>query len=344
MAKFLVIRLSALGDVAILVPLLKNLAEQYPEHHFTMISQPFAARLFDGCSSNITFKAVETKGRHKGQLGLIRLFRDLDGKHFDVVCDMHDTIRSRFLGLLFAFYRIPVSRINKERGQRRKLTRKDNKIFKQLRSTFENYREVFSRVGLSLNYFDAHPKMGPSAVALKEFEPVYGSKNNRWIGIAPFAKHQGKIYPLEKMEEVIARFARDDNYKVFLFGGGNSELIQMKFWQEKYPSLQIPNRIGLSKEIKLMSCLDVMLTMDSANMHLASLAYTPVVSIWGATHPYAGFYGLYQDERNMIQTELSCRPCSVFGDKPCFRKDYACLNRIAPQIVIKRIEEFSSQG
>jgi len=342
MAKFLVIRLSALGDVAILVPLLKNLAEQYPEHHFTIISQPFAARLFDGCPPNITFIAVETKGRHKGQLGLIRLFRDIDGKHFDVVCDMHDTIRSRFLGLLFAFYRIPLSRINKERSERRKLTRKDNKIFKQLKSTFENYREVFSRVGLSLAYFDAFPKMGPSTEALKVFEPVYGPKTNKWIGIAPFAKHQGKIYPLDKMEQVIARFACDETYKVFLFGGGSNELVQMKIWQDKYPSLLIPNKIGLSNEIKLMSCLDVMLTMDSANMHLASLAFTPVVSIWGATHPYAGFYGLYQDERNMIQAELSCRPCSVFGDKPCFRKDYACLNMISPQVVIQRIEKFSN--
>lgn len=344
MANFLVIRLSALGDVAILVPLLKNLAEQYPEHHFTMVSQPFAARLFEGCPPNITFKAVETKGRHKGQLGLIRLFRDIEGKRFDVVCDMHDTIRSRFLGMLFAFYRIPVSRINKERSERNKLTRKDNKIFKQLKSTFERYREVFSRAGLSLIYFDAYPKMGPSPEALKEFEPIYGPKTCRWIGIAPFAKHQGKIYPLEKMEEVVARFANDANYKVFLFGGGNHELLRMKSWQEKYPTLQIPNRIGLSNEIKLMSCLDVMLTMDSANMHLASLAYTPVVSIWGATHPYAGFYGLYQDERNMIQVELSCRPCSVFGDKPCFRKDYACLNRISPQVVIDRIEQFTSLG
>jgi ADP-heptose:LPS heptosyltransferase len=339
MARILVIRLSALGDVAISVPLLQNLAEQYPEHQFVMLSLPSMAKLFERCPSNVSFQAVETKGKHKGPQGLVQLFRELDGKNIDVVCDLHDTVRSHFLGLLFGLYRIPVFRINKERSKRRKLTRRQNKDFRQLRSSFQRYRDVFAKAGLSLTYFDAYPKMVPSPEGLLEFEPIFGKKTNRWIGIAPFAKHQGKIYPVEQMEQVIARFANDGQFTVFLFGGGRDELARMNSWKEKYPSLQIPGQIGLSKEIKLMSCLDIMLTMDSANMHLGSLAYTPVISIWGATHPYAGFYGLYQDERNMIQADLSCRPCSVFGNKPCYRNDYACMNSISPEQIIQKLEK-----
>jgi len=339
MARILVIRLSALGDVAISVPLVQNLAEQYPEHHFTMISQPMMAKLFDNCPSNVSFKAVETKGKHKGITGLFKLFREIGGKDIDVVCDMHDTLRSHILCVLFGLYRIPVFRINKERNERRKLTRRKNKVFKQLRSSFERYREVFAKAGLSLNYFDAHPKLVPSSQGLEEFKAEYGKKESIWIGIAPFAKHPGKIYPLDKMEAVIARFASDEAFKVFLFGGGKEELSKMNLWKEKYPMIQIPNRIGLSREIKLMACLDIMLTMDSANMHLASLAHTPVVSVWGATHPYAGFYGLYQEERTRIQAELSCRPCSVFGNKPCFRNDYACMQAITPTQIIEKLEK-----
>ncbi|MCK9311283.1 MAG: glycosyltransferase family 9 protein [Bacteroidales bacterium] len=339
MAKILVIRLSALGDVAISVPLLQNLAEQYPEHQFIMISLPLMANLFENCPSNVSFKAVETKGRHKGMLGLIRLFKEIDGKHIDAVCDLHDTLRSHILSLMFGMHRIPVFKINKERSERRKLTRKNNKDLKQLKSSFERYREVFSKAGLSLVYFDVHPKMGPSSEALKEFVLEYGQKTNLWIGIAPFTKHCGKKYPLNKMEEVIARFAGDNQFKVFLFGGGKEELKMMKIWKKNYPSLQIPNRIGLSRELKLMSCLDIMLTMDSANMHLGSLAYTKVISIWGATHPYAGFYGLYQDEQYMIQADLPCRPCSVFGNKPCYRNDYACMLAISPEQIIEKIEK-----
>ena len=77
-----------------------------------------------------------------------------------------------------------------------------------------------------------------------------------------------------------------------------------------------------------MSHLDVMLSMDSANMHLASLTGIPVVSVWGATHPMAGFLGYNQDPENVIQIDLECRPCSIYGNKPCQRGDYACLQNI----------------
>jgi len=95
----------------------------------------------------------------------------------------------------------------------------------------------------------------------------------------------------------------------------------------------------MREELILMSHLDLMLTMDSANMHLASLVRTPVVSVWGATHPFAGFMGWNQTAEKSIQADLECRPCSIFGDKPCFRKDYACMNRIAPERIIRTIEK-----
>ena len=88
-----------------------------------------------------------------------------------------------------------------------------------------------------------------------------------------------------------------------------------------------------------MSHLDVMLSMDSANMHLASLVATPVVSVWGATHPYAGFMGWNQNPENVIQIPLECRPCSIFGQKACLRGDYACMNRIAPETIVEQIEK-----
>ena len=141
------------------------------------------------------------------------------------------------------------------------------------------------------------------------------------------------------MEEVVARFAKDEAFTVFLFGGGKSELSKLAEWKNKYPLLKMPHKLGLSKELKLMSCLDIMLTMDSANMHLASLAHTPVVSIWGATHIYSGFYGLYQKDSNVIQSNISCSPCSTFGNEPCFRSDYACMHSIKPLQVIKKLEK-----
>ena len=173
-----------------------------------------------------------------------------------------------------------------------------------------------------------------------EIEPVTGAKDNlKWIGIAPFAKHMGKIYPIELQEQVVAHFAADPKVKVFLFGGGKSEQEVFDGWVAKYPSVvSMIGKLNMRTELNLMSHLDVMLSMDSANMHLASLVNIPVISVWGATHPYAGFMGWKQLPVNTVQLDLSCRPCSVYGQKPCWRGDYACLREINPEQVIAKIE------
>ncbi|MBP5712127.1 MAG: glycosyl transferase family 1, partial [Prevotella sp.] len=99
---------------------------------------------------------------------------------------------------------------------------------------------------------------------------------------------------------------------------------------------------NLEKELILMSHLDLMISMDSANMHLASLVNTPVVSVWGATHPYAGFLGWNQSPENIVQMDLPCRPCSVYGRKQCLRGDIACMGSITPQSIVDKVEAILS--
>jgi ADP-heptose:LPS heptosyltransferase len=94
--------------------------------------------------------------------------------------------------------------------------------------------------------------------------------------------------------------------------------------------------MNFKTELQFISSLDIMVSMDSANMHLASLYGVPVVSIWGGTHPYLGFYGWGQKETNAVQIELSCRPSSVFGNKPCYN-DLACMKGIAPLMIYDKV-------
>ena len=171
--------------------------------------------------------------------------------------------------------------------------------------------------------------------------PKTGEKNGlKWIGIAPFAKHEGKIYPEELQLKVIEHFAYDKRVKVFVFGGGYAEKKIINHWVEKYPGItSMVSKLNIGEELILMSQLDVMYTMDSGNMHLASLVNTPVVSVWGATHPYAGFMGWNQSPENAVQVDLSCRPCSIYGQKSCYRGDYACLNQINPEKIIEHINK-----
>ena len=147
------------------------------------------------------------------------------------------------------------------------------------------------------------------------------------------------------MEEVIASLAKVSDVRVLLFGGGKREKDLLETWQSRYSGVfSLAGKYRLGQELAIMSKLSVMVAMDSGNMHLASLVRVPVVSIWGATHPYAGFMPWGEERTTVIQTDLPCRPCSIFGNKPCWRKDYACMCYIDPQKIVEevvRITHFS---
>lgn len=339
MSKILIVRLSAIGDVAMTVPVIHSLAMQYPESEITVLSRPFLGALFQYMPGNVTFLGIDFSGEYKGFNGLIRLFNHLKTYKFDCVADFHDVLRTKVICTLFKLAGTPVARIEKGRSGKAKLTRRNRKVLEQQETSFQRYANVLEKLGypirLEFTSIYGDGKGDPSLI-----QPVAGEKGNgKWIGIAPFAKHAGKIYPIELQEQVIVVLSKMPGVKIFLFGGGKREKELMEVWAEKYPRVtSLAGKMNISLELNLMSHLDVMLSMDSGNMHLASLVGTPVVSVWGATHPYAGFMGWNQSAENAVQVDLNCRPCSVYGQKECYRKDYACLYRIAPDEIVRKVK------
>ena len=339
MSKILIIRFSALGDVAMTIPVIYSLALEFPMNEITVLSRNSFQPLFQELPSNVHFMGVDLNGKYKGIPGLNLLYKELQAEKYDYIADFHSVLRSQYLRVRFMLDGVSTASIDKGRKEKKKLTQKNNKAFVQLKTGFRRYYEVLDKLGfrfdLSFNsVFDKKNTNFPEITA-----QTGEKKDIKWIGIAPFAKHTGKIYPLELQEKVIAHFAADARIKVFVFGGGEAEKNIINDWCATYPSIKsLVGTLNLSQELYLMNQLDLMYSMDSANMHLASLVNTPVISLWGATHPYAGFMGWNQTIENTIQVDLFCRPCSIYGQIPCYRKDYACLYQITPDQIINRIE------
>ncbi len=328
MKKILIIRFSALGDIAMTVPVVYDLAVQYPDLEITMLSRPMAKPLFELMPKNVHFLAADLKGRHGSLFGLKRLWDDFHIGDFDYIADFHDVLRSQYLRLNCRLSGQQVAKIDKGRKGKKALTRQKDKVLIQQATSFERYAKVLEQLGFPIK---------PQFVKLdySSFCETQKAPNETWIGIAPFAKHPAKVYPLEKMEEVIKALSKRENTTVFLFGGGDEEKHQIAELCAKYPNVKAArSQQGMKGELALMGQLDVMLSMDSANMHLASLVGTRVVSIWGGTHPYAGFLGWNQNPNDCVQLDLPCRPCSVYGNKPCHRGDYACMNNITAKQVV----------
>lgn len=340
MAKILVIRLSAIGDVAMTIPVIHSLAVQYPQHHITVLSRKGMSAFFGYMPENVSFWGMDEKERHKGFGGLNRLYKELRACYFDYIVDFHDVLRTMYLRTLFRLEGKKVAHINKGRREKKALIRQQGKTLVQLKSSFQRYAHVLEQLGFPIR-LEFTSIYGNQKGDISSLLPLTGEKGKDiWIGIAPFATHKGKIYPLEKMKEVLGILSRKSDLKLFLFGGGKKETDILSNWEKQFPStICIASKLNWDTELALISQLDVMLSMDSSNMHIASMVGIPVVSIWGATHPYAGFMGWKQNESNAIQVDLPCRPCSIFGNKPCFRNDYACLQSITPKMIVEHIEK-----
>ena len=324
------------------VPVVWALATQYPDIRVTVLSRAFARPLFADLAPNVNFMEADLKHEYRGMRGLNALYRRLVAKQFTMVADLHNVLRSEYLRMRFNVGRYHVEHVKKHRKQRRQLTKSNKKEMHPLPSSFKSYAEVFERLGYPVDITRFHSIFPPEGGNLNMLPKEIGPKKSfeQWIGIAPFAAHEGKVYPPRLMEQVIQQLQqRYPKARIFLFGRGKQEDEYFKQWTERYPQcLSVCQHCeSMYQELILMSHLDVMLSMDSANMHLASLTGIPVVSVWGATHPMAGFLGFNQSEDNIIQLDLDCRPCSIFGNKTCRRGDYACLYNIPPERIVERI-------
>lgn len=346
--RILITRFSALGDVAMTIPVVYSLCESNRDRNFVFVTKQIPSRLFINTPANLTVIGVETE-KYKGVAGTYNLADELKKNYdIDALADLHGSLRTRILSFWLRLMGVKVAAIRKGKRGKRALTRRYKKIMVPLVSTRARYREVFYRLGLPYKemfkgiFKSDYRVVTPSellAPVKEKIELPEEEENIKMIGIAPFAAHRGKVYPEEMMERVIKRLSKERNLKIYIFGSGNKEANTIGRWAMMYENIvnMAAAKIGLAAEMALMSRFEMMVSMDSANMHLASLVGTRVVSIWGATHPFCGFMGWHQKKDDALQLDMICRPCSVFGNKPCHRGDFYCMYGLAPERVIEKI-------
>ena len=348
----LIVRFSALGDILMSVPVIDALARQYPDTHITVVSRPYVGPVMRLLPENVSFVGVNLRN-YKGLSGIRKLYKELKSLQPTAVADFHNVLRTICLRFFFKLDGIKIAYLNKNRRQRKKFIKSAVKT--QQRTSFEGYQQVLAELGfpvridwhqpftlfgaVSCHKMDAPPETA-SHIDANAQQGGVTMENKNAIGVAPFAAHKGKIYPLDKMEQVVAQLSQKTH--VYLFGAGPEEKALMEVWERKYPNVEsVVGRLAdMGEELRLMSRLRVVLAMDSGNMHLASLAGVPVVSVWGATHPLGGFLAWGQSMDNVIQVDLPCRPCSIYGNKPCRYGDYRCLTNIPLERIVEAMEHW----
>ena len=311
------IRLSALGDVAMTIPVINTLLKTYPDLKITVLTKPQFKVLFDFIP-DLNVIVAEVKTKHKGLKGLYALSQELKPHNLSSVADLHAVLRSRVLCLFLKLQGLKIRRINKGRAEKKALTRAKNKIFKPLKTTVERYADVYRKLGYEID-LDKVKFLEKQHLDVSVVNELNIENADKLLGIAPFAAHDGKVYPADLMQEVIKQLAQQNTLNIYLFGGGKLEMSRLHNWARPYKNVYcIAGKYDFKTELDLISNLDAMISMDSGNGHLAAMFGVKVFSIWGQTHPHAGFAPFGQMENEQIlpdRTVFPLLPTSVYGNK-----------------------------
>lgn len=320
-----------MGDVAMTVPVIRAAKQQNPNIKITVLTRVFFAPFFNDIPE-VEVYAADLKGKHKGIKGLYQLAKELQKLKIDAVADLHNVLRTKILKIFWKGKNF----ISIDKGRKQKIALIKGTIFKQLKTTHQRYADVFIKLGVPITL--QHPVFPKKAKLPKTLIEALGGPTSAWVGVAPLATYPSKMYPFHLLEKVLIQITK--NHQVFLFGGNSDkETLQKLCINGKIKNLA--GRFTLQEELAIISNLQVMLSMDSGNAHIAAMLGVPVVTIWGVTHPYTGFAPFNQPASNCLlanREKYPLIPTSVYGNT--YPKSYEqAASSIASEKIIDKIEE-----
>ncbi len=327
-----------MGDVAMTVPVLRALLQQHPKVKITVVSRPFFQPLFQDIP-NLVFFPFDAANRHKGLLGLLQLYRDLKPLQIDAFADLHNVLRSKIVRTFFLLSGKKVAFTDKARAEKKALTRLENKTLNPLPTVFERHANVFKELGFPINLsqptFPPKPKLDTPVLS------IIGDDHKILIGIAPFAQYDSKVYPLDLMKEVVRELSKNQAYRLLLFGSKNEIQMLQVISNNLDNVIVVAGKLSFIQELQLIAQLNLMLSMDSGNAHLAAIYGVPVVTLWGATHPFAGFSPFHQPLENCLtsdRAQFPFLPTSIYGSKKVAGYKEA-MRTISVASVLSKIDE-----
>lgn len=319
------------------VPVLLAFRRTYPQTNIVFLTKAqYAAVVLK--VPGVRVLPLDVRGDHKGLPGLYRYSKQVRELGLLGLADLHHVLRSRILGGFLKLFGLPFKHLDKARAEKRALTRARNKVWRPLMPTHQRYARVLGELGfpLELQSGDVLPP--------EPLPPAFADlgQEGTWVGLAPFAAHSGKTYPRELMERLMDLLGQQEDLRVVLFGGGKKEVEILEAWEAAFPyCFSAAGKASLPEELALISRLQLMVSMDSGNGHLAAMYGVPVITLWGVTHPYTGFAPFGQPTENALtadRTLFPAVPTSMYGNKVPGGYEKA-MGSIPPERVYQRILE-----
>ena len=346
MNHLLVLRFSALGDVSMAATVVRAALEQNPELHITWVTRPSLAEKIPA-HPRLAFWTTDFRGAQQTPWGVLAWIRQQmrtvagEGRPIEAVADLHRNLRTRVVCAGLGWRGLPVERLIKDRPQRRQLRLKGALHAEAITPVTTRMAEVFQRLGLALDWTEETAR----AVLPNPVTPATDRAPKLYF--APTARHKTKQWPLNYAQDLLNSWMERGGEAVL--AGSAAERPELERWVKPEWGSRCTVSAGMNTEddATLRRTCHVAVTLDSANLHLSVQSGLPVVSIWGGTHPKAGFVGLGHPNVHVLQAPdaaFPCRPCSIFGKSTCALGDVPCLHAVEVKTVLDRAWEVATSA
>ena len=336
-SKILVIQTAFIGDAILTLPLIQTLKVNFPQSSIDVLTIPLTAEIFNHHPAITDVIQFDKRGSDQGLKGLWRLRGILRTKNYDLVIVPHRSIRSSILAWLSK----PTVSIGFDKSAGRWLF-KD--IVRYNSSLHEIERNLSLLEPLQLRYVKPElPRLYPSTQDVQIVDSILRANglNQDWklIAVAPGTVWNTKRWPAERFAALCKQVA-SDNIAVILVGGREDEALCNGIRDSACVKniFTVAGKLSLLQSAELIRRCEVLISNDSAPMHIAVAVGTPVVAIFGATVPEFGFSPRGPRDVVVETKGLKCRPCSIHGGNSCPIKTFECMLSITPEVVVDKLK------
>ncbi len=332
--KILIIQTAFPGDVILTLPLLQVLKRELPDSNIDFICIPKTAEILEG--NPLINELIVYDKKKSGIKGFSKLIRKLRKAKYDILISPHRSFRSS----LISYFSDARKKISFDKSALSFLYNERVKYELGMHEIQRNL-SLLNPVGISEKNI-LPPELFISNAIKTKISEYLKAKNihmeNKFICIAPGSVWFTKRYPKEKFTEFCDLLLEKD-FKIFLTGGTADKSISEFILKNTINKnvIDTTGEFSFKESAELISRAELLITNDSAPLHLANAVGTKVFAIFGATIPAFGFYPYGKEDRIFETDGLKCRPCSIHGGNECPVKTFVCMKKILPESVISSI-------
>jgi len=344
--KILIVRFSSLGDVVLATSLIRWLRQNFPEAELDFLVRQEYAELLHG---NPEIDQLIEFDVEPGFRSLRQLKIRLKSRNYDVILDIHNNLRSRYLCLGWGgfFSGTRILRIQKQQFIRFLLVKFKINLYRRFYGRVIPVWEKYMRTAKPLvgkpESGDCKPELllakDPQIKAEKIQSQLLGNKE--YITIAPGAKHLTKRWPVEYYSEFLERIHRETKVKAVLIGGDDDVEISKQILHHcpDGTSISLAGQLSIQETAAVIKNSRLLITNDSGLMHVADALGVPLIAIFGSTVEELGFFPSGPQATVIENSGLSCRPCSHIGRSHCPKEHFRCMQEVTPDIIWHAFQE-----